>query len=137
MTIHAQASATDQMFDPIRRAERIFEVVLPDSLQTILKQIAIANHHEVCGFIDVHYGFHVVDNIHDERTHNFLMDEDSFTSTMKRIYGSDNAVLGMWHTHPNNVVWPTPRDLAGWPNPDLKWKYWIVTNNQVIEWRLL
>jgi proteasome lid subunit RPN8/RPN11 len=134
----ADPSSTDQMFDSGRRAERIFEVVLPESVQNVLTAICAASKHEVCGFIDTHYGFHHVDNVHDEKTHNFLMDEDSFNVTMQRIYhGGNNAVLGVWHTHPNNVVWPTPRDLAGWPNPDLKWHYWIVTNSQVIQWRLL
>lgn len=133
---HGNPCDTDQMFDPARRAERNFDVVLPGNLITVLTQICNANTQEVCGVIDVHYGFHVIDNIHEHKTHNFLMDEDSFNATMKRIYGGDNSVLGIWHTHPNNVVWPTPRDLAGWPNPDLKWRYWIVTNSEVIEWRL-
>lgn len=134
---HGNPGDTDQMFDPGRRVERVWEVSLPESLQLVLKHICQSYGDEQCGVIDFHHDFHVIDNIHEHKNHNFLMDEDSFNATMKRIYGEkENAVLGIWHTHPNNVVWPTPRDLAGWPNPDLKWRYWIVTNSEVIEWEL-
>ena len=137
---HAQPDATDQMFDPGRRARRLFEkdaLPLPDDLQKILMAMCKSSNYEVCGFIDASYGFHVVDNVHEKKTHNFLMDQDSFVSTIERIYSGTNSVLGIFHTHPNNVTWPTPRDLAGWPNPALKWRYWIVTSGEVIEWRLL
>jgi proteasome lid subunit RPN8/RPN11 len=45
-----------------------------------------------------------------------------------------DSVLGVFHTHPNDVPWPTPGDISGWPNPDLEWRYWIATNHEVIEW---
>lgn len=133
---HGNPHDTDQMFDAGRRVERVWNVSLEDSFQLILKAMCRSSKEELCGFIDTGYGLHTVDNVHNEKTHNFLMDQDSFVATMDKIYSSDVGVLGVWHTHPNNVVWPTPRDLAGWPNPDLKWRYWIVTNSEVIEWKL-
>jgi proteasome lid subunit RPN8/RPN11 len=134
----ADPTHTDQMFDPLRRVQRIWNVAILPSMQDVLIHVCKANKTETCGFISKAGKFHVVNNVHEEKMRNFLMDEASFHTVIDKIYNEDeDEILGVWHTHPTNIVWPSPRDLAGWPNPDLNWKYWIVTNNEVIEWELV
>lgn len=93
---------------------------------------------EQCGFIDSKHDIWYIPNIHDKPRSNFLMEEKETFKILQKIYNVDqNKVLGIFHTHPNNVPWPSPRDIVGWPNPKLKWRYFIVTQNQVIEWELV
>jgi proteasome lid subunit RPN8/RPN11 len=122
-----------------RTVERIWHPDTPlfESVQSELTLACFTNKDEVCGFISEDQDIYYVDNVHEEPRRNFLLDEDSFKSVMRDIYEfRESRVLGIFHTHPNNVVWPSPRDIVGWPNPDLKWRYFIATNMEVVEWAL-
>lgn len=122
-----------------RIAERIWnpESPLDMELENILIGVCQSHLKELCGFITADEDYIRIDNIHLEPYHNFYMNPDQVEEVIKKIYSIRNTfITGIWHTHPNNVPWPSARDLVGWPNPDLRWRYWIVTNKEVIEWRL-
>ena len=122
-----------------RKASRIW---LPDTpiLESVEHElIDICNNHmrERCGFITSEWEVVEVDNSHKEPYRNFYMDDADAENALYYIYETrKESVIAIWHTHPNDVVWPSPRDLRGWPNPDLGWRYLIVTNKEVIEWGL-
>jgi proteasome lid subunit RPN8/RPN11 len=122
-----------------RRAERIWDAEpLDKQIVDLLTAACLASNKEVCGFIVDDEDIFYVANCHQDPRHNFLMDPASFEQVVSEIYDIRQAnIIGLFHTHPNNVPWPTPRDLVGWPNPALGWRYWIVTGGEVIEWRLI
>jgi proteasome lid subunit RPN8/RPN11 len=135
----AHPSNTNQII-PVngRSAERLLNPNLDKSLIGLLTGSCLSSHKERCGFISEDEDIFYVNNVHEEPTHNFLMDADDFVTVVSEIYDiRQTSILGVFHTHPNNVPWPTPRDLVGWPNPMLGWRYWIVTNRSVIEWKLV
>ena len=93
---------------------------------------------EQCGFIDSEQDIWLMNNVHQSPRANFRMDDRQMANTLHEIYNRKNrTVLGIFHTHPNNVVWPSPRDIVGWPNPKLGWRYFIVTKYEVLEWELV
>lgn len=92
---------------------------------------------EQCGFIDNDQEIWYVPNVHDKPRANFLMDNHVTCKVLENIYEvTDRKVLGIFHTHPNSLPWPSPRDIVGWPNPRLGWRYFIVTEGEVLEWEL-
>lgn len=122
-----------------RTARRIWtpEEPLDDHIQKMLVGMCLTAGKERCGFISSDEDIWNVKNVHAEPRHNFFMDEEDTRRVVEEIYdGNITSIVGMWHTHPNNVPWPTARDLVGWPNPALGWRYWIVTNREVLEWEL-
>lgn len=98
---------------------------------------------ERCGFILDNGEIHYITNVHAYPKSNFFMDEDEVVEFLEYLQGENNVskpeknIVGVFHTHPNNTPWPSPRDIVGWPNPELKFRYWIVTNFEVIEWALV
>lgn len=142
MTIsqHSLPTATDQIIDiGNRKVERIDMPNHPLRGDTINELVMSCRNSpiEVCGFVTTTGEVHYVGNLHEEPTQNFLMDADEGREVIKEIVlRNHEAILGMFHTHPNNLPWPSPRDIVGWPNPDLGWRYWIATSRDVIEWRL-
>lgn len=121
------------------RAQRVWnhkeplkEITIDDLIKDWLEEPV-----EQCGFIDSKHEIWYVKNIHKNPINNFLMDSKETVKILKEIYSIEkNKVLGIFHTHPNNVPWPSPRDIVGWPNPQLNWRYFIVTQKEVIEWEL-
>lgn len=113
---------------------------LDPMLKSVQKELIAAcnkSNKELCGFISAEWDIYHITNIHNESRHNFLMHPDDFKDVVDTIYEKrQSSIIGVWHTHPNNVPWPSPRDIVGWPNPALQWRYWIVTNNEVFEWVL-
>ncbi len=122
-----------------RKAKRIWHHESP-LYESTVEQLMLDWNREVteqCGFIDSEQEIWYIPNAHEKPRANFLMDSLVATSVLENIYErEDRSVLGIFHTHPNNVVWPSPRDIVGWPNPRLKWRYFIVTANEVLEWEL-
>lgn len=93
------------------------------------------NNEEVCGFITRSEEIFFVKNVHTEPRFNFYMCESSLHKVVHEIYQlRKSKIMGIFHTHPNNQPWPSPRDIAGWPNPALNWRYWIATGKELIEW---
>ena len=114
---------------------RMNKCPLDEQLQHSMIMGCRANGDEVCGFITDDEDILYVPNTHREPHRNFHMAIEDIQEALDIICKiNHNSVIGVFHTHPNNVPWPTPIDIRGWPNPDLLWRYWIATNHEVIEW---
>lgn len=122
------------------RAEQIFEPEQPLEESTIEKLLVELESHwvERCGFIDSTETLWNVENSHERPHHNFYMTPSVVEDTIASIYDQFHLeILGIYHTHPNNYPWPSPRDIAGWPNQSLGWRYFLITRGCVTEWRLV
>ena len=96
------------------------------------------HNNELCGFITSDWMIFPVHNAHLEPRHNYYFDPDDTDRVLNEIFNKYKTdIIGQYHTHPTDIPWPSPRDLVGWPNPELGWRYWIVTNSHVIEWELI
>jgi len=123
-----------------RSAVRVFEPKnpMPERLASLLTAGAIAHRNEICGFITSDWSVEQVVNAHLHPRNNYYFDPTDLERAIKFIYNElGSEIIGQFHTHPNGVTWPSPRDLVGWPNPVLGWRYWIVTPTEVIEWELV
>ena len=122
-----------------RKVERVFFHPSPlgEDCQKKLISECRAHENEVCGLITATHKIHYVRNVHEVPRSNFYFDQEEFKDVIAEILGSGHRVIGMFHTHPNGTPWPSPRDIVGWPNPALRWRYWIATRTDVIEWRLV
>ena len=108
---------------------------LEEELRHQLIDECLTNSDEVCGFISAAMEYYPIANSHPEPHANFHMQDDLVAPTLQEICKiNESRVIGIFHTHPNNVPWPSPMDLAGWPNKALGWRYWIVTKHDVVEW---
>lgn len=95
------------------------------------------NSDEVCGLITNQNDVLYVPNSHVEPRYNFYMENEDMREALHEIVQvQQSVVLGVFHTHHTNIPWPSPVDINGWPNPQLRWRYWIATQHEVIEWRL-
>lgn len=123
------------------RAEQIRhpEVPLFESTVAGLLENLDGKYNERCGFItDDDQEIVVVENAHKNKHNNFYMCEDSAEEAIEYIYEKTNrTILGIWHTHPNGYAWPSPRDIRGWPNLELRWRYFLVSRGVVTEWELV
>lgn len=129
--------STHEISSEGRTAQRVWGNKLPERLESKLINRCLGTRIELCGFItDAFEPFYVV-NVHHEPTHNFYMEPGSVIDALEAIYDAGQEVIGQFHFHPNGVTWPSPRDLHGWPNPELGWRYWIVTPREIIEWQLV
>jgi proteasome lid subunit RPN8/RPN11 len=123
-----------------RSAERVWvsKKPMPTECRKLLIAGAQVHNNEVCGFITREWMIFPVHNVHLEPRHNYYFDIEDTNRVLAEIYGKyETEIIGQYHSHPNDVPWPSPRDLVGWPNPELNWRYWIVTNLEVIEWKLV
>ena len=122
---------------PAKKVERVnfsFDP-LDEDARKLLIELCRGNRDEVCGFVGEGGGIFMVPNSHPEPRFNFRMQDDLVAPMLEeicKIRGS--SVIGVFHTHPTNIPWPSPMDLAGWPNKTLGWRYWIVTKHDVVEW---
>jgi proteasome lid subunit RPN8/RPN11 len=114
----------------------------PNPLLEVVKNelIDICQGHrfERCGFICAEHDVWEVPNSHSNPKSNYFISNDDAAAALHEIYEIQlSHIIALWHTHPNNVPWPSPRDICGWPNPLLEWRYLIVTNDDVLEWSLV
>lgn len=122
-----------------RKASRVWfpDTPIIESVQEELIGICEEYMKERCGFITEEWEVIQVENSHAEPYRNFYMNDDDAKDALEYIYEKRNShVIAIWHTHPNGVIWPSPRDLCGWPNPALNWRYLVVTHKEVAEWEL-
>ena len=123
-----------------RRTERVWNGD-PPLFESTIKELLLdwgRKRTEQCGFIEAeNQDLYYVDNIHQYPKMNFFFFFEQTELALERIYNTlESSVLGIFHTHPNNVPWPSPRDIVGWPNPQLNWRYFVVTSEEVLEWKL-
>lgn len=122
------------------RAEQIFHPSEPLFESTIsgLLELLDGKYLERCGFITRDDQEIVpVENTHQDPHNNFYMSEEDASEALEYIYNETNReILGVWHTHPNGYPWPSPRDILGWPNVSLGWRYFLVSRGNVTEWRV-
>lgn len=123
-----------------KRARRVWHHETP-LFESTVNQLLMDWNREVteqCGFIDSNQELWYVPNIHEKPRMNFLMENDEAERILEHVYNvSQECILGIFHTHPNGVTWPSPRDIVGWPNPKLGWRYFVVTGIDVVEWELV
>lgn len=119
------------------RAERVEFSDMPEITKSDLLTICQSHYRERCGLITTDWEIVGVENVHQNPEFNFYMDHDDFNQSLEYIFQETNRdVLGIWHTHPNNWPWPTPRDICGWPDLDVvDWRYFVITSSNVTEWR--
>lgn len=123
-----------------KQAEQIFYpgTPLPESVRSELLDIGYLNTTEQCGFITEDFDIVPVQNSHLEPRTNFFMSDEEVMVIAHEIYEiRESKIIGIYHTHPNQYPWPSPRDIVGWPNPALAWRYFLVTRGDVTEWRLI
>jgi len=109
-----------------------------ESVRHELITVAQSFRKERCGVIDSEWNVWNINNSHEEPFRNFYISEEDSEEIFRTIYEKrENQVIAVWHTHPNDVPWPSPRDIRGWPNPKLGWRYFIATNDDVFEWELV
>ena len=56
-----------------------------------------------------------------ERMDRFEIDPALQFSLMRELRGSDEAIIGVYHSHPNGRATPSPRDLEDARDPSLIW----------------
>jgi proteasome lid subunit RPN8/RPN11 len=94
------------------------------------------NREEICGFLTDKEEIFLVKNSHAEPRYNYHMSIEDGQKVVDEIYQlRKSKIMGIFHTHPNNQPWPSPRDLVGWPKRQLGWRYWIATHKELIEWQ--
>lgn len=122
-----------------KRAEQVFyhDTPLFESTITELIDHLEGHHMERSGLLDEDQNIVLIPNIHSDPHNNFYWDNDAAIEALDSIYEKGHHVLGIWHTHPNGYPWPTPRDIAGWPDLRLNWRYFLVTRGEVTEWKLV
>jgi proteasome lid subunit RPN8/RPN11 len=119
------------------RARRVEKHPIPLTLTTKNDLVSMCrrNREEICGFLTLKQEIFLVKNSHAEPRYNFHMCVEDGQKIVDEIYNVHNSqIMGIFHTHPNNYPWPSPRDLVGWPSAILHWRYWIATRHEVIEW---
>jgi proteasome lid subunit RPN8/RPN11 len=122
---------------PMKKVERLQKCPLDEEIQRNIISACQTNRDEVCGFVTDAEDVLYVPNSHTEPHFNFYMDIQDIQEALDIICKvNQQNVIGIFHTHPSNIPWPSPVDLSGWPNPDLLWRYWIATNHEVVEWSL-
>ena len=111
---------------------------LPQStIEKLLSELD-GHHMERCGFITNNFEIVRVQNVHTDPHNNFYMDEEDANECFQYIYEElKDHIIGIYHTHPNGYPWPSPRDIVGWPNLALNWRYFLVSRGNVTEWRLV
>lgn len=124
-----------------KKAEPVERPLVPlfqDTIDTLLSHLE-GHYNERCGFITEDMQEVVpVYNSHENPHSNFYMDTEDAQKNIDYIYEDrQTSILGIWHTHPNGYPWPSPRDIIGWPNQKLGWRYFLVSRGNVTEWRLV
>jgi proteasome lid subunit RPN8/RPN11 len=138
---HSLSSSSEQAISTNGwKADRIWHPEVP-LLESVKNQLMLdwnRSGEEQCGFIDTEWEIHYVPNVHEVPRSNYLMEELETKNVLNWIYNvREEGVIGIFHTHPNNAPWPSARDIVGWPDLRLGWRYFIVLDHDVVEWRLV
>lgn len=106
------------------------------SLNTTHALAALSNSiREMCGYI-LHDGTVIVmPNISASPLDSFEVNAVSQAAVLSNMHGN---VMGMFHTHPRGMCWPSKKDVENWPPAVLQSdiRYFIATTREVGEFRL-
>lgn len=86
---------------------------------------------EVCGFVTSDGMVHTIPNVSANPAHAFFMDPQLQIAFLKENHEN---VIGVFHTHPGGGIEPSEQDGKGW-HPAMPWRYFIVTADQITEWK--
>lgn len=89
---------------------------------------------EVCGFVLVKDSYIPVKNCASQPWRNFRM-SSGIQREVVESHGDD--IIGIFHSHPSGNPYPSSNDIIGWPSDeDFNFcRYWIVTDDKVVEWK--
>ena len=109
--------------------------VMPDDLaRTLVAEAQNNAPHEMCGFIISGWSYIPVTNCHPEPNKHFAMAEQEMLDVLQ---DNDIRVLGIYHSHPSGRREPSENDITLMQNyAPHNFRFWIVTYNNVYEWRL-
>lgn len=112
---------------------RNYDPVLDEKTQTELRIRAYQNpHREVCGFITKSGIILDVENVATNPKDGFFMSPNEQFNIMRLYKGN---ILGMWHTHPSGIPFPSEQDRIGAEfGLPLDYWYWIVTTEHVYQY---
>lgn len=114
---------------PIRNYDSILK---PKTIEELRIKAYQNPHREVCGFITKSQIIIDVENIADDPKHEFFMSPNSQYEIM-RTY--KNNILGIWHTHPSGIPYPSEKDTLGAEfGLPLDYWYWVVTTEYVYQY---
>jgi proteasome lid subunit RPN8/RPN11 len=86
---------------------------------------------EICGYILKDETIIIIPNVAEKPRESFLLDADAQFNVIMRLHES---VMGVFHTHPRGICWPSETDVDGWPEAEVR--YFIATTREVCEFRL-
>ena len=113
------------------------ETLLPFDLKhALIRAAATSNGMEICGFITSRMSPYFLMNHSPKPEANYECDLGETRRAIELIAAGNDRVIGFFHSHPSGVTYPGQQDVAGWPNPDLNWRYFIVTATGVYEYEL-
>ena len=114
-------------------ATRNYKHVLNEKIQTELRIKAYQNPaFEVCGFITESGLILDVENVSSDPKNSFFMSPNEQYELMRRHNGH---ILGIWHTHPSGIPYPSEHDEQGvLYGMSSEWWYWIVTTEHVYQY---
>jgi proteasome lid subunit RPN8/RPN11 len=99
----------------------IASLLLPEELRAqIAREASAAIPRECCGLIEGHRDgtraiatvLHSTRNIADEADR-FEIDPAAHIALLKKLRGTDRAIIGCYHSHPNGCATPSPSDRGG------------------------
>lgn len=103
---------------------------MPEMVRNALTAMARrSSEREICGFILDDWSICPIENV-AEQDHNFKMSDQDIINFFTMHYES---VMGMYHSHPSGREDPSEADIEYAP---ARLSYWIVTENDVIEWEM-
>lgn len=89
---------------------------------------------ECCGFVLAGWDHVPIPNCHPDPQRHFQMDDDMLREIGRTIWGQ---VIGIYHSHPRGSKGPSEFDVGIMKLYAVHdFRFWIVTYNNVYEWRL-
>lgn len=113
--------------------------VVDDMPYLVERYLLLAAHSEteICGIISTSWAVYPIRNMAASPVQQFLLDKKLFRESLEQICAVGEKILGIFHTHPSGHISPSARDIQGWPNRDLNWRYFIATTTEVAEFKYL
>lgn len=86
---------------------------------------------EVCGLVMKDWTVCRIANVSEMPHSNFEFSPHQLVIMMEEHH---DEILGVWHSHPGGNPHPSDADCVNWAYPDFR--YWVVTMDDVYEWKI-